>query len=84
METHQGVGGFEGAQAISDEEFWNVEMDILIPAALESQITVERAQKLTAKLVLEGANGPTFLKRTMYWFNVVLRLCLTSSVMRVV
>ncbi|ENX01385.1 hypothetical protein F900_01751 [Acinetobacter modestus] len=60
METHQGVGGFEGAQAISDEEFWNVEMDILIPAALESQITVQRAQKLTAKLVLEGANGPTF------------------------
>ena len=60
MQTHQGVGGFEGAQAISDEEFWNVEMDILIPAALESQITVERAQKLTAKLVLEGANGPTF------------------------
>ena len=34
-------------------------MDILIPAALEGQITVERAQKLTAKLVLEGANGPT-------------------------
>ncbi|NNP75188.1 Glu/Leu/Phe/Val dehydrogenase [Acinetobacter sp. C26M] len=60
METHQGVGGFAGAQVISDEEFWNVEMDILIPAALESQITVERAQKLTAKLVLEGANGPTF------------------------
>ncbi|WP_336936630.1 Glu/Leu/Phe/Val dehydrogenase [Acinetobacter modestus] len=60
MQTHQGVGGFGGTQAISDEEFWNVEMDILIPAALESQITVERAQKLTAKLVLEGANGPTF------------------------
>ncbi|ENW79906.1 hypothetical protein F909_03010 [Acinetobacter sp. ANC 3929] len=60
MQTHQGVGGFAGAQVISDEEFWNVEMDILIPAALESQITVERAQKLTAKLVLEGANGPTF------------------------
>ncbi|CAM4423043.1 Glu/Leu/Phe/Val dehydrogenase [Acinetobacter dispersus] len=60
MATHQGVGGFAGAEVISDEEFWNVEMDILIPAALESQITVERAQKLTAKLVLEGANGPTF------------------------
>lgn len=60
METHQGVGGFEGAQAISDEEFWSVDMDILIPAALESQITVERAKKLSAKLVLEGANGPTY------------------------
>lgn len=60
METHQGVGGFEGAQVISDEEFWTVDMDILIPAALESQITVERAKNLSAKLVLEGANGPTY------------------------
>lgn len=60
METHQGVGGFAGAQAISDEAFWTVDMDILIPAALESQITVERAKNLSAKLVLEGANGPTF------------------------
>jgi len=60
LQTNQGVGGFAGAQAISDEAFWDVEMDILIPAALEGQITVERAQKLTAKLVLEGANGPTY------------------------
>ncbi len=60
METHQGVGGFEGAQVITDEEFWTVDMDILIPAALESQITVERAKNLSAKLVLEGANGPTY------------------------
>jgi len=60
METNQGVGGFAGAQVISDEEFWTVDMDILIPAALESQITVERAKNLSAKLVLEGANGPTY------------------------
>ena len=60
MQTHQGVGGFAGAQVISDEEFWTVDMDILIPAALESQITVERAKNLSAKLVLEGANGPTY------------------------
>ena len=60
LETHHGVGGFDGAQAISDDEFWNIDIDILIPAALEGQITVERAQKLSAKLVLEGANGPTY------------------------
>ncbi|ENX22942.1 Glu/Leu/Phe/Val family dehydrogenase [Acinetobacter vivianii] len=60
MQTNQGVGGFAGAQVISDEEFWTVDMDILIPAALESQITVERAKNLSAKLVLEGANGPTY------------------------
>jgi glutamate dehydrogenase (NAD(P)+) len=45
---------------IDDQEFWNIDMDILIPAALEGQITAERAQKLTAKLILEGANGPTY------------------------
>jgi glutamate dehydrogenase (NAD(P)+) len=60
LESNQGVAGFDGAKMISDEDFWNVEIDILIPAALEGQITVERAQKLTAKLVLEGANGPTY------------------------
>lgn len=35
-------------------------MDILIPAALEGQITRHRAETLTCKLVLEGANGPTY------------------------
>ena len=42
-----------------NEQFWDVPCDILIPAALEGQITAARAQKTTAKLVLEGANGPT-------------------------
>ena len=55
-----GVAGFAGAEAISDDSFWTADMDILIPAALEGQITVERAQALKAKLVLEGANGPTY------------------------
>jgi glutamate dehydrogenase (NAD(P)+) len=44
---------------IADEDFWSVDCDILIPAALESQLTPERAQRLRARLVLEGANGPT-------------------------
>jgi glutamate dehydrogenase (NAD(P)+) len=57
---HDGVMGFVDAIVITDEAFWDVDMDILIPAALEGQITVERAQKLTAKIVLEGANGPTY------------------------
>jgi glutamate dehydrogenase (NAD(P)+) len=46
-------------QAISNDDFWNVKCDVLIPAALESQVTAERARKTTAKLVVEGANGPT-------------------------
>jgi glutamate dehydrogenase (NAD(P)+) len=54
-----GVAGFKGADAASSESFWDVDCEILIPAALEGQITAERAAKLKAKLVLEGANGPT-------------------------
>lgn len=55
-----GVVAFkEGGDVVPNEDFWNVACDILIPAALEGQITAERAQKTTAKLVLEGANGPT-------------------------
>ncbi|ALH96268.1 Glu/Leu/Phe/Val family dehydrogenase [Acinetobacter equi] len=57
---NQGVAGFIGATKIDDENFWDVEMDIVIPAALEGQITVERAERLKAKMVLEGANGPTY------------------------
>ncbi|MTD25954.1 Glu/Leu/Phe/Val family dehydrogenase [Erwinia sorbitola] len=54
------IAGFSGAQVIDDEAFWDTEMDILIPAALEGQITRQRAEKLRCRLVLEGANGPTF------------------------
>jgi glutamate dehydrogenase (NAD(P)+) len=54
-----GVGGFQGGETMGSEEFWDVDCDILIPAALEGQISAERAQRIKAKLVLEGANGPT-------------------------
>ncbi|MGE9550259.1 Glu/Leu/Phe/Val family dehydrogenase [Erwinia amylovora] len=54
------IAGFSGAEEIASEAFWTVQMDILIPAALEGQITRERAEKLSCKLVLEGANGPTY------------------------
>jgi glutamate dehydrogenase (NAD(P)+) len=54
------IAGFPGAREIDKDAFWTTQMDILIPAALEGQITRERAEKLTCKLVLEGANGPTY------------------------
>jgi glutamate dehydrogenase (NAD(P)+) len=57
-----GVGGFKGGQALvgaDAEAFWDVACDILIPAALEGQLTADRARRVKAKLVLEGANGPT-------------------------
>lgn len=59
VKTHGGVAGFAGAQQMSSDEFWEVGCDILIPAALEQQITVENAKKIRAKLIIEGANGPT-------------------------
>jgi glutamate dehydrogenase (NAD(P)+) len=54
-----GVAGFAGAEAIDPEQFWDTPCEILVPAALENQITAARANRLQAKLVLEGANGPT-------------------------
>ena len=54
-----GVAGFAGAEVLDDEAFWDVPCDILIPAALENQITADRARRTSARLVLEGANGPT-------------------------
>ena len=59
VREHGGVGGFPGGDPESNEAFWEVDCDILIPAALEGQITAERAARLKARLVLEGANGPT-------------------------
>ncbi|WP_133650148.1 Glu/Leu/Phe/Val family dehydrogenase [Paraburkholderia flava] len=54
-----GVGGFAGADVIAADEFWTVESDILIPAALENQITEKNAHKIRTRIVVEGANGPT-------------------------
>ncbi|MDN3919091.1 Glu/Leu/Phe/Val family dehydrogenase [Roseateles violae] len=54
-----GVAGFKGGDAIANENFWDIKTDVLIPAALEGQITAERAQRLHTRIVLEGANGPT-------------------------
>ena len=57
--SRAGVAGFDGADKVPDEQFWSVPCDILIPAALEGQLTAARARITSAKLVLEGANGPT-------------------------
>jgi glutamate dehydrogenase (NAD(P)+) len=54
-----GVGGFQGGEVIPGEDFWDTPCEIMIPAALEGQITAARAERLKARLVLEGANGPT-------------------------
>ncbi|MDH5806505.1 MAG: Glu/Leu/Phe/Val dehydrogenase [Candidatus Verstraetearchaeota archaeon] len=53
------VVGFPNAKILTNEEILEQECDILIPAALENQITEKNANKIKAKLILEGANGPT-------------------------
>ena len=49
----------QGVKHITNEELLMCECDILIPAALENQITAEIAQKLKASIIIEAANGPT-------------------------
>ena len=57
---HGSVAGFAGAEEVDDRDhFWGVECDILVPAALEQQINAGNAGRIRAKLILEGANGPT-------------------------
>ncbi|MEM2485643.1 MAG: glutamate dehydrogenase, partial [Candidatus Caldarchaeum sp.] len=53
------VVGFDGAKELSNEELLTTSCDILIPSALENQITKQVAEKLDAFAVVEGANGPT-------------------------
>ncbi len=54
--------GFPGAEHISNEKLLELSCDVLVPAALENQITQKNAQSIKAKVVLELANGPTSTK----------------------
>lgn len=54
-----GVAGFTGAKALPLDEFFGVQADVFIPAALENQVTGKTARQLKVRLVAEGANGPT-------------------------
>jgi glutamate dehydrogenase (NAD(P)+) len=56
---HGTVAGFARAEVLANDAFWDVDCDILIPAALEQQITAANAHRIKARLVIEGANGPT-------------------------
>jgi len=58
-QEHGTVQGFPGSKDISNAEVLEVECEILIPAALENQITAANADNIKARLVAEAANGPT-------------------------
>src|SRR4029077_10095307 len=53
------VEGFGGGEPLGNDDLFKLELDILIPAALENQITMANAPGIRAKVVVEGANGPT-------------------------
>lgn len=59
--TTKNNGTLEGFNAtkISNEELLTLDVDVLVPAAMEDQITLENAHDIKAKLIVEGANGPT-------------------------
>ncbi|MFT0849401.1 Glu/Leu/Phe/Val dehydrogenase [Achromobacter sp. F4_2707] len=59
VEETGGVAGAPESEPLKADEFWGLETDILIPAALEGQINVKNADQIRARIIIEGANGPT-------------------------
>ena len=59
VQQHKTVAGFPGADPLTSENLFKLDVDVLIPAALENQITMDNAPAIRAKVIIEGANGPT-------------------------
>jgi len=59
-ETNRGsLDGYKGAEKITNEELLSLNVDVLVPAAKEDVITMANVQNINARLIVEGANGPT-------------------------
>ncbi len=56
---HRHLDGYPRAEKISNEDLLTIDCDVLLPAALENVITSKNARKIKAKVICEGANGPT-------------------------
>jgi glutamate dehydrogenase (NAD(P)+) len=56
---HGTVVGYRGSDEVTNQEILEVDCEILVPAALENQITRQNAPRIKAKVVAEAANGPT-------------------------
>ncbi len=59
MKQQKTVAGFPGATTLTNDELFTLDVDILVPAALENQITMANAPNIKARVIVEGANGPT-------------------------
>ncbi len=71
---HGTIAGYMNCKSVSNRELLELPCDILVPAALENQITEANAAKIKAKMVAEGANGPTtpLADEILYKNNVFL------------
>jgi glutamate dehydrogenase (NAD(P)+) len=63
---HRTVDGFSGGDPLPIDQLFGLDVDILIPAALENQITMANAPGIKAKIIIEGANGPTMPEAHRY------------------
>jgi len=59
MQQHTTIDGFSGGEPIDNARLFALDVDVLVPAALENQITAENVGSIKAKIIAEGANGPT-------------------------
>ncbi len=53
------IRNFPGGETLPTDAIWDTDCDILIPAALENQVTLDNCHRIRAKVLAEGANGPT-------------------------
>jgi glutamate dehydrogenase (NAD(P)+) len=61
-ENNGSLENFKGGDKISNNELLSLKVDVLIPAAMEDSITEKNASDISAKFIVEGANGPTSYK----------------------
>lgn len=59
VRKHKTLDGYDKGESISNDELLTLDVDVLLPAALENVITTKNANKIRAKIICEGANGPT-------------------------
>jgi glutamate dehydrogenase (NAD(P)+) len=59
VQQHRSLEGFTGAEMIDADTLLTLDVDVLVPAALENVITTKNAARIRAKVICEGANGPT-------------------------
>ena len=56
---HKTIDGFPEGEPLENDQLFALDVEVLVPAALENQITIENAPVIRARIVAEGANGPT-------------------------